>query len=132
MTRFVLDASAIITFLGNQPGAAEVEAFLDEAAKGRAELLLSVINWGEIYYSVWQRNGQAAAAQVLAEIAKMSIEIVPVDMAITQQAAEFKARDKLPYADAFVASLAILRDASVITTDAHFRRVSHLVSVRLL
>ena len=132
MTRVVFDASAVIIFLANQPGAAEIELLLDAAVKGTAELFLSVINWGEIYYSIWQKNGPAAAAQALAEIARMPIEIVPVDLTITRQAAEYKARDKLPYADAFVAALATLRDAEVVTKDADFRRVSHLISVQFL
>ena len=55
----VLDASAVMTFFLNRPGADKVEQLLERAAAGSCELFMSVVNWGEVYYSVWPAEGEA-------------------------------------------------------------------------
>ena len=54
MKRVVLDASALMTFFEDRPGAAKVEELIAQATEGKCELLISVVNWGEVYYSVWR------------------------------------------------------------------------------
>ncbi len=57
MKRIVLDASAVMTFFEDRPGAAKVEDLLARATEGKCELLMSVVNWGEVYYSVCRAKG---------------------------------------------------------------------------
>lgn len=61
MKRIVLDASALMTFFENRPGAGKVEELLQLAVDGKRELLMSVVNWGEVYYSVWRVKGPGVA-----------------------------------------------------------------------
>jgi predicted nucleic acid-binding protein len=125
----VLDASAIMTFFFNRPGAEKVEQLLERAAEGTCELFMSVVNWGEVYYSVWRSEGEATAQNILAEIAQLPIDLVSATYALTKLAAEIHARDKLPYADCFAAALAVSRDAPVATSDTDFSRVENHVQV---
>ena len=69
MKRVVLDASALMTFFLGRPGAEKVKELILGAAEGRSELLMSVVNWGEVYYSIWRVEGEEAAEKKLAEIA---------------------------------------------------------------
>lgn len=46
----VLDSWALIAFFKNQPAAEQVELLLTKAESGTHKLLLSAVNWGEIYY----------------------------------------------------------------------------------
>ncbi|MDA2915023.1 PIN domain-containing protein, partial [Acidobacteriia bacterium AH_259_A11_L15] len=93
--RYVLDASALMAFFERRAGADQVEDLLQRAAHAQRPLLLSVLNWGEVYYSVWRTQGEAAANQKLVEIAQLPIELVDVDMETTKLAATLKAQYKL-------------------------------------
>ncbi|MGH9792688.1 MAG: type II toxin-antitoxin system VapC family toxin [Candidatus Acidiferrales bacterium] len=120
MKRVVLDASALMTFFEDRPGARMVEDLIKRAIEGKIELLMSVINWGEVYYSTWRMRGQATAKAVMDRIAQLPIEVIAADIDSTRLAAELKAQHKMPYADSFAAALAQTRDAAVATCDAGF------------
>ncbi len=122
MKTYVLDASALMTFFEDRPGAGKVEELLAKAAESKHPLAMSVVNWGEVYYSVWRARGEKAAAATLHEIAQLPIEIVGVDMELGRQAASLKAQHNLPYADCFAAALAQTRKATLVTSDKDFER----------
>ncbi len=129
MKRVVLDASALMTFLEDRPGADKVEELISRGVEAKRELLMSVVNWGEVYYSTWRTRGREAAQKVLGEIAQLPIEIVDADSELTQIAAEFRAQHKLPYADCFAAALAQHRKASLITSDPNFETIAGQISI---
>ncbi len=129
MKTYVLDASALMTFFEDRPGSEQVEELLAKAAKAKRPLLMSVVNWGEVYYSVWRARGQAAAEQKARQIAQLPIEVVDVDLPLAQLAARLKAEHTLPYADCFAASLAQARKVAVVTADKDFRRVESALGV---
>jgi predicted nucleic acid-binding protein len=121
--RVVLDASALMTFFDGRPGAAKVEELITRAAEGRCELLMSVVNWGEVYYSVWRAKGPGVARKIVSDIAQLPIELVDAGYELTKLAAELRADHKLPYADCFAAALAADRKASLATSDADFDKL---------
>jgi len=127
--RVALDASALMTFFEDRPGAAKIEELIARAAQGKLELLMSVVNWGEVYYSVWGAKGADCARKVLAEIAQLPIELVAADFELTKLAAELHAEHKLPYADCFAAALAVERKASLATSDKDFAHVEKRVPI---
>jgi predicted nucleic acid-binding protein len=127
--RVVLDASALMTFFLGRPGAEKVKDIILAAAEGRSEVLLSVVNWGEVYYSIHTTEGPQTAEKKLAEIAQLPIQVVSADMEVTRLAAELKAGYRLPYADCFAAALAIRTRGSVATSDRDFRRIERGVKL---
>jgi len=127
--RVVLDASALMTFFEDRPGAAKVEELIAQAAEGKCELLMSVVNWGEVYYSVWRAKGPGMARKVVAEIAQLPIDLVDASYELTKIAAELRAEHKLPYADCFAASLAADRKAALATSDKDFAQVENRISI---
>lgn len=48
---FVLDACALIAFLANEQGAAEVEEVLKAGSTGEATLYINKVNLLEVYYA---------------------------------------------------------------------------------
>ena len=132
MNCFVLDASAIITIYENRAGAEKLIALLQQAGAGKASLTMSVVNWGEAYYSIWRTSGPRIARHVIEEIAQLPISIVPASMEQTRVAAELKAEHKLPYADCFAASLALLEHATLVTADSDFSLLRKKVPLLLL
>jgi len=129
LKRIVLDASAVMTFFEDRPGAVKVEEIIARAAEGKCELLMSVVNWGEVYYSVWRAKGPGIARKIVAEIGQLPIELVGAGYELTKLAAELQAQHKLPYADCFAAALAADRKASLATSDKDFARVENHIRV---
>jgi predicted nucleic acid-binding protein len=128
MATMVLDAHALMVLFNDEPGAEEVEKILLKAERGNPRLLMSVINWGEIYYSVLRGASQEMADSKSHEIAGMRIELVPVDardLELVRQAAVFKATKKMSYADCFAAALAKTRNAELVTGDSEFKVIEN-------
>jgi predicted nucleic acid-binding protein len=127
--RVVLDASALMAFFEDRAGAQIVEDSMERAIEGKVQLMMSVINWGEVYYSTWRTRGEAVAKAVVARIAELPIEVVLPDLDAARLAAERKAQHKIPYADAFAATLAQSRKASLATSDADFATLKSLLDI---
>ena len=129
MKTYVLDSSALMTFFEDRPGADKVEELLAEAADAKRTLAMSVVNWGEVYYSIWRARGEKAAAAKLQEIAQLPIQVFDVDMELANLAASLKAEHNLPYADCFAAALAQARKATLVTSDSDFKRVGTALKI---
>jgi predicted nucleic acid-binding protein len=127
--RVVLDASAVMTFFEDRPGAAKVEELITHAAERKCELLMSVVNWGEVYYSVWRAKGPGMARKIVAEIAQLPIDLADAGYGLTKLAAELHAEHNLPYADCFAAALAADRKAPLATSDADFAKLDRRLNL---
>jgi len=131
----VLDSWALIAFFEGEPAAERVEKLLIKAEEETHKLLLSVVNWGEIYYSTMRAYSQNAAEQKAKEIAGLTIEIVGVDekdLDFVRQAAIYKGTWRLSYADAFAAALAKIRNAELVTGDPEFRQMEGEIKIEWL
>ena len=134
MATKVLDSWALMALFNDEPAASAVEKLLIKAGTGSTKLLMTIINWGEIYYSIMRGASQDLAENHAREIHAMPIELVPIetDLALVRQAAIFKASRKLAYADAFAAGLAKLRNAELVTGDRDFKSVEHEIKIAWL
>jgi ribonuclease VapC len=131
MSLKVLDSWAIMAFFEDEPAAEAVERLLQQAVEGKHRLLLSAVNWGEIYYATMRAVSQEAAEQKAQEIASLPIEIVAVgeDLALARQAAIFKATKRMSYADCFAAALAKEKKAELVTGDKEFKEVEGEIKI---
>jgi ribonuclease VapC len=131
MATKVLDSWALIAFFEDEPAAEEVEKILQQAADDKHRLLMSVVNWGEIYYNTMREVSQEAAEQKVRDISALPIEIVGVDqdLALARQAAIFKATHKMSYADCFAAALAKEKKAELVTGDPEFKEVEKEIKI---
>ena len=134
MATKVLDSWALIAFFEDEPAAEDVEKLLQQAADEKHKLLLSVVNWGEIYYNTMREVSQEAAEQKAHEIAALPIDIIGVsdDLVLAKQAAIFKAKHKMSYADCFAAALAKQKNAELITGDPEFKAVEKEIKINWL
>jgi uncharacterized protein len=128
----VLDSWALIAFFEDEPAAEQVEQLLVKAEAGTHKLLLSVVNWGEIYHNTMREVSQEAAEQTAREMAGLTIEIVGVEdknLQLVRQAAIYKATRKLSYADAFAAALTKIRNAELVTGAREFKEVEDEIKI---
>lgn len=96
--------------------------------------VLSVVNWGEIYYNTMREVSQEAAEQQARAIATLPIEIVGVgdDLTIARQAAIYKATRKMSDADCFAAALARIRNCELLTGDPEFKALEKEIKIAWL
>jgi len=132
MATKIMDSWALMALFNGESAADEVEKLLSQAAADRHKLLMSVVNWGEIYYSVMRGASPEMAEQKVREITAMPIEIVPADLPQTHQAAIFKATKKISYADCFGAALARIKNAEFVTGDPEFKQIEKEIKITWL
>jgi ribonuclease VapC len=129
MATKVLDAYALMAFFEDEPGADLVRGLLLKAEESDLKLLMSVVNLGEVWYSIARATSPDTADQYIQEINGMAIDIVDADWPLTHQAAVFKANGKLAYGDCFAAALAKNRKAELITGDTEFKALEGEIKI---
>ncbi|HEY4902713.1 MAG TPA: type II toxin-antitoxin system VapC family toxin [Candidatus Sulfotelmatobacter sp.] len=120
---YVLDASAVLELLLNGSGASRIAQLLKEADRLNIPLLASAVNWGEVFYLSWQRHGEQSARETLADLSRLPIQVVPVDLPQAVKAGEIKALHRIPYVDCMAASLAATHQATLVTADRDFEKL---------
>ena len=132
MRRHVLDASALFRYLVNADGAEVVEELFGQAAVTRIPILMSVVNWGEVYYSLVKRAGFTRTDETLTNLlGRVPLSLVSVVQDDAVRAARLKAQYNLPYADAFAAALTGNQHVLVTADIEHFERVPKLRLLKL-
>ncbi|MBI5962423.1 MAG: type II toxin-antitoxin system VapC family toxin [Chloroflexi bacterium] len=132
MAAKVLDSYALMAFFEDEPGADFVRGLIQKAVDSDTNLLMSVVNLGEVWYSIARTNSPEIADQYIHEIKGMAIEIVDIDWTLTRQAAVFKVNGNISYADCFAAALAKVKKAELITGDKEFKPLEGEIKISWL
>jgi len=128
--RYVLDANALVGFLEDRTViAARVRHLMLEAFRHDLPLLLSAVNWGEVFYISWRCHGEAKAREAETNLHRLPIAVIAADLDRATRAAALKQKHNLGYADAFAAELAIERGAWLVTADPEFSKVGKALSL---
>ena len=125
----VLDAHGLMIFLEKEPGFEKIESFFITAVEKDNYLLMSAVNFGEVYYIVLRECGEEKADEIEKIIKTLPIKVVDVDMQLAKEAGCFKALHKLSYADCFAAGLAKVHKGEVITGDKEFKVLEKEVKI---
>jgi predicted nucleic acid-binding protein len=125
----VFDSWALLAFLEDEPSAGKVEDLITQANESRGRLLISAVNLGEIWYSLARSRSEKAADQAVEEITRLGFKVIDADWPLTRQAASFKARYRLAYADCFAAALAKIHQCQVVTGDPEFKQLEKEIQV---
>lgn len=131
MKPYVLDANAVMRYLQKRPGFEQVRDLLKKASRGEARLFISVVNRGEVLYSLARRAGVQEASEALRTLASC-IEAVDVHEENADAAALLKLHYKLGFADCFAAELAMRSGATLVTADPEFARLGKQLKVLAL
>jgi predicted nucleic acid-binding protein len=132
MNLYVADASALLRYLDREPGFDRVAHLLKESARGKSELLVSAVNWGEIISVIYKTHGMSVAKSTSASMRALPINIVSVDANHAETAGILKQDFKLPYADAFAGALALAKGATLVTADFDFKPAAHAIKIEFL
>jgi predicted nucleic acid-binding protein len=126
---FVLDTSAVITFLENEAGADIVEELLKKAESGVINIFLSFITFTEIYYIRLQKKVKEFALERIDSLETLPAKRIDSNSKIGKIAGEFKAAHRLSFADAWIAALAKNENATLVHKDPEFERLESKINV---
>jgi predicted nucleic acid-binding protein len=129
---YVLDSFAVLAYLDSEIGGERVRMILEEASEGKAQVMLSIINLGEVLYITEREVGLVQAQAALAAIEQLPIEILPATKEAVLAAAHVKANYPVAYADAFAIVAARESSGTIITGDPEFQAIQELVAVEWL
>lgn len=115
--RYVLDTSAILAFLGGERGADKVERLLRGSRACRFRVLACSIMLMEVFYTAIREKGEDEAVRLLALMRAWPLEWVYPDEKVLLQAGRLKASYRLSVADALIAAVAGLHQATLVHKD---------------
>lgn len=115
--RYVLDTSAILALLGDEPGAERVERLLRGARAGRHGLLVCSITLMELFYTALRARGEDVAVRLVALVKAWPVEWAYPDEKVLLQAGRLKAFYRLSVADALIAAVAKMQPAILVHKD---------------
>jgi predicted nucleic acid-binding protein len=116
---------------GEKPVDRIIDIIADANDRGD-QMIMSVVNAGEVWYSIAQRRGPDAADSAISIIRSLGIELIDVDWQTTQIAARYKAKGGISYADCFAAAVAMQHKATLLTGDREFERVEDEITIEWL
>ena len=125
----VLDSWAMMAFFENEASGAQVETIIVDAHATGTQLMMSVANVGELWYNIARAHSPDTADKVIRELRALKVEFVEADWEITKQAAVFKTRGKIAYADCFAAAVAKLHKGELVTGDNELKQVEGEVKI---
>jgi len=128
----VLDSYSLIAYFEGEACKDEMIEIFRVARDSGHLLLFSVVNWGKVYYITLRQAGRESANHIAHLISTLPIQIIPADLDLARQAAEFKASKRMSYADCFAAALAKSRSAELVTGDKEFKQVEGEVRIHWL
>ena len=121
MEEYVLDSYALLAYFNSEPSGSAVLKLFEAARDQTANLYLSQINLGEIFYIVLRQRGIEKAQDTLKALHDLPIISCEASEARILAAAELKAQYPISYADAFAVALAQELGASLVSGDPEFK-----------
>jgi uncharacterized protein len=121
--RFCLDAFAWLAWLQDEPGAARVQHCLDDAERGHADCVTSIINLGEVFYRLVRvdRREQADSLWRMALRRRLPVSVKEATQRRVRRAADLKSNHAIGYADAFAVATALEFQATLLTGDPEIK-----------
>jgi predicted nucleic acid-binding protein len=128
----VLDSHALLAFFRGEPAGVAVKALLQKAAVADRPLGMTEVNYAEVKYILTRKDGAEEWKEAAEVLKSLPIEFRAADRALSDVAADYKARFKISLADAFAAALARERKAELVTGDPEFRPLEKEIKISWL
>jgi ribonuclease VapC len=129
---YVLDTWAVIAYLEDEPSGAQVEELIASAHEEQIPIYMSVVNVGEVWYTFAREISEEEADASVKALRDLRIQFEDADWTLTQEAARFKSKNKMSYADAFAAALAKTKKADLVTGDNEFKPLDGEIKISWL
>ena len=128
----VLDSWAIMSYLGGEPSAEKVADIMADAHEEDIPLLMTVVNAGEVWYILAREVSVAEADSSIRQLRQLGIKLVDADWDLAHDAAVFKSKHKMSFADCFAAALAQNKTGVLLTGDPEFKQLGPQIAINWL
>ena len=128
----VLDSWSVLAYLEDEPAGQQVAEMIADAHESGTPVMMTVVNAGEIWYIVARETSEDEADRTILELAQLGIQFSDADWKLTREAARFKSKGKISFADCFAAALAKEQKADLVTGDAEFKQIESQVKIAWL
>ena len=125
MTQYVLDTSALLTYIENEEGAIEIGTLLQKALVDEVLVYISIVSCIEVFYITWQEQGKEVAAERLRLIDDLAVIQEPVESELTTIIGEIKATKTMSFADCCIAGLAKFRQSTLVHKDPEYEQIEN-------
>ena len=128
----LLDSFAVLAWIQDEEGAQVVEDLLYGAQRGEGQIIMNIINLGEVTYRIGKLKGEDEAKETLDEIRRLPLTVVPATEEAVFSAAGFKMHYAISYADAFAAAAAEELGAVLVTGDPELEQLGSRIQMEKL
>lgn len=128
----VFDSWSILSYFEDEPAGQQIAELIADAHETGRSLMISAINAGEIWYITARQASENEADHIINELEQLGFSIVDADWKLTREAARFKAKVKMSYADCFASALAKTNNAVLITGDPEFKQLEKDIKIHFL
>jgi uncharacterized protein len=125
----VFDSWAVIAYFEDEPAGQKIEEIIIDANERGIPMWMSVVNAGEVWYIVARQTSPSEADSTIAELRSLGIQFDNPEWESTRQAAVFKSKHKISYADAFAAALSMQKNAHLVTGDNEFKHIEKEIKI---
>ena len=125
----VLDSWAIMAYLEDEPAGEHVGEVIADAHDENIPLLMSVVNVGEVWYIIARETSPADAENSLMRLRELGIGFVEANWPLAHEAARYKSKHRMAYADCFAAALTKQKEAVLLTGDPEFKQVEREITI---
>lgn len=126
----VLDSWSVIAYLEDEPSGQQIADLIASAHEEAIPVYMCVVNVGEVWYIISREISEEEANNSIKELRDLRIQFEDVDWELTQEAARFKSKNKMSYADCYTAALAKAKKADLVTGDAEFKQIESAINIQ--
>lgn len=124
---FIIDTSAILTYIEDEEGAAYVENLLIEAEKGDVFIHIAFISLTEVFYITAREQNEAEALERLKLIQSLTIQVHESSENFNVDAGKLKANNNVSLADAYIAALCCKLKGILVHKDPEYEQLSSVI-----
>lgn len=129
---YVLDTSAILTYIEDEEGSDFVENLLIRAEADEIDIYLAFISLIEVFYITAQEKGDEETIKRIELLKSLKIKIEESNEDLNLEAGRLKAKNNISLADAYIAALSRKTDGVLVHKDPEFEAVSPSLKERRL
>ncbi len=131
--RYLLDTSALLTFLEGEGGAETVKDILLLAQDDKADVFISFSSLIEVYYIILQEEGEEIADLRFVALMELPVQVLKsLEETFILTTGRFKAVYPISFADAVIAAHAQLNNAILVHKDPEFLSIKDEVKQEVL
>lgn len=120
---YVLDTSALLTYIENEEGVEYVENILINAEKEDVIVYVAFISLTEVYYITMKEKDESVALRRVELIKSLKIRVEESNENLNLLAGKLKATNRISLADAYISALCYEHKGILVHKDPEFEKI---------